>query len=380
MDERLVYFDYGSIYDMPGSAVIDNDYLYYICFNNNKLVKYSLVHRKVETVYYIPVVKRKWWLYRGISIYNNKIFLIPNTENVISVFDVNTEKFCEINDEVFDEIREKEAKIRHILQDGINLWLVSAETMQIFVLNMKTNAIELIDLSDCNCTSEFGQAILYEEYIYILSRDEKSGIRIHRENKKAYEWKAGKEIFYGAIVDGNVYFASAKKDIGGVWKRNIDTGESELAFSIDDDREIEIYRYWNVKVYERKVFFLPHDAKQMLVYDIDNQKIDYIDAIEEALGDEKRLYDLIRYNEEYVVIPCCGKEIWVCSSELIKQNKICYREEINDFVKRRMTMGCIKENEELEISEIMKNFMPNVEDEEMVHRNLGNEIHRAMIM
>jgi hypothetical protein len=222
--------------------------------------------------------------------------------------------------------------------------------------------------------------MLYGEYIYIVSRDEESGVSIHRESKKAYEWIAGKEIFYGAIVDGYIYFASANKNIGGIWKRNIDTGESELIFSISDDSEIKLYRYWNIIEYERKVYFLPIEAKEMVVYDIDNRKIEYMDVIGEAIQKKNRIFDLIRYNDRYIVIPFWGEEIWICSTEMKKQNKICYRAEINDFVKCHMEIGCILENEELEISEIMEGWMPDMEDENIVHQNIGNEIHKNVLM
>ena len=55
MDERLVYTNYMSLYDMPGAGVIDNNYLYYICLNNNKLIKYNLLLGEIEKVYYIPI-------------------------------------------------------------------------------------------------------------------------------------------------------------------------------------------------------------------------------------------------------------------------------------------------------------------------------------
>ena len=55
MDERLVYTNYMSLYDMPGAGVIDNNYLYYICLNNNKLIKYNLLLGEIEKVYYIPM-------------------------------------------------------------------------------------------------------------------------------------------------------------------------------------------------------------------------------------------------------------------------------------------------------------------------------------
>lgn len=380
MDGRLVYTNYRSLYDMPGAGVIDNNYLYYTCLNNNKLVKYNLSLKEIEKVYYIPIKNCKWWPYREMRLYQKKIFLIPHTENVISVFDFDAETFYEINEDIFEGIQEKEVKFRHCLQDGRNLWLVSAETKQVFVMDMEDNTIEAIDLSECNCTHDLGQAMLYGEYIYIVSRDEDSGVMIHRKNKKAYVWESGKEICYGAIVEGNIYYASVKKDIGGIWRRNIVTGDSEVVFPIIDNSEIKIYRYWNVKEYDGKVYFLPNDSQEILIYDIDNKKIGYIDVIGGEIDKKKRLYDLIRYNDGYVVIPYCREKILVCSMDFIIRNNICYKAEIKDFVDHQMNRGYIVENKELEISGIMKNLMLDMEGIDMARQDIGNEIHRAIIM
>ena len=379
MDERLVYTNYMSLYDMPGAGVIDNNYLYYICLNNNKLIKYNLLLGEIEKVYYIPIKNCKWWPYREMCLYQKKIFLIPHTEKVISVLDLDTDRFYEINDDIFEGIQEKIAKFRHCLQEGRNLWLVSAETKQVFVLDMDDNTIEGIDLSECNCTRELGQVMLYGEYIYIVSRDEDPGVRIHRENKTAYVWEPGREICYGAIVDGNIYYASAKKDIGGIWRRNIVTGDSEVVTSIIDDSEIKSYRYWNTTECDRKVCFLPVTSKEILMYDIDNKKIEYIDIIGGEIDNKKTLYDLIRYNDGYVVIPYCGEEIVVCASNFIMQKKICNKEEIKDFVNYQMNRGYILENKVLEINGIMKNLMLDMGEADSGRRDIGNQIHRNIM-
>ena len=375
MDERLVYTSYRSLYDMPGAMVIDNYYLYYTCLNNNKLVKYNLLLGEIEKEYYIPIKNCKWWLYREMCLYRKKIFLIPNTEKEISVLDLNAETFYGINEDRFEGIQEKEAKFRHCLQDGRNLWLVSTETKQVFVLDMENNTVEGIDLSECNCTHELGQAMLYGEYIYIVSRDEEPGVRIHRENKTVYVWQPGKEICYGAIVDGNIYYASAKKDVGGICRRNIDTGVSEVVFSIIDDSEIKTYRYWNAIECDRKVYFLPATEKEMLMYDMNNKKIEYMDVIGREADSKKKIYDLIRYNDGYVVMPFCSEEIVVCTSNFIVKKIISNKAEIKDFVNLQMNRGYILENEVLEINGIMKNLMLDMEEVDGVRQDIGNQIH-----
>lgn len=379
MDERLVIIGNISLYDVPGAMVIDDNYLYYTCINNNKLVKYNLTYREIEKVYYIPLKNCKLWPYREMCLYQKKIFLVPHTESVISVLDLDIEIFYELNEEVYKGIEEKQTKFRHCLQDGGHLWLVSTETKQVFVLDMEDNTIEAIDLSECNCTRELGQAMLYGEYIYIVSRDEDSGVRIHRESKTAYVWKQGKEISYGAIVDGNLYYASAKKDIGGIWRRNIATDDSEKVFSIIDNSEIKTYRYWNVKEYDRKVFFLPNDAQEILVYDIDESRIEYIDVISGEIKDKRIIVELLKYIGGYVVMPFCAEEILVCSLDFIIQNNISNKEDIKDFVNYHMNRGSILENKELEINIIMKNLMLDMEEADSVRQEIGNQIHRNIM-
>lgn len=379
MDERLVYTSYMSLYDMPGAVVIDDNYLYYTCLNNNKLVKYNLLHGEVEKVYYIPIKNCKWWPYREMCLYQKKIFLIPNTEKEIRILDLDTEIFYEINDNIFEGIQEKESKFRHCLQDGRNLWLVSVETKQVFVLDMEDNTIEGVDLSECNCTHELGQAMLYGEYIYIVSRDKEPGVRIHRENKIAYVWEPGKEICYGAIVDGNIYYASAKKDVGGICRRNIDTGASEIVFPIVDNSEIKIYRYWNVKEYDRKVYFLPNDAQKILVYDIDNTEMKYIDVMGREISDKSKIYELQKYIDGYVEMPFCGEEIVVCTSSFIMKNKIFNKAEIKDFINLQMNRGYIVETMELGINEIMKNLILNMEEADAVRQDIGSQIHSSIM-
>ena len=375
MDERLVYTSYRSLYDMPGAMIIDNNYLYYTCLNNNKLVKCNLLLGEVEKEYYIPTKNCKWWPYREMCVYQKKIFLIPNTENEISVLDLNSETFYGINEDRLEGIQEKEVKFRHCLQDGRNLWLVSAETKQVFVLDMENNTVEGIDLSECNCTHELGQAMLYGEYIYIVSRDKEPGVRIHRENKTVYVWQPGKEICYGAIVDGNIYYASVKKNVGGICRRNIDTGASEVVFSIEDDSEIKIYRYWNTIECDRKVYFLPNDAQKILVYGIDNSEIKYIDVIAREISNKSKIYEIQKLIDGYVVIPLCGEEIVVCTSNFIKKKTISNKAEIKDFINLQMNRGYILENEVLEINGIMKNLMLDMEEADSVRQDIGNQIH-----
>lgn len=261
---------------MPNAGVVvDRKYLYYTSANTNMLIKYDIYNKRNESVYYIPENEDKAYLFLAIYQYENKLFILPNNATKIYVFDMQNESFAIMKENILCEYS-KGMKFRETVCEENIVWISSAQKKHILKLDMKHEQLSEINLTYCDCSNNMGQPIMWRNHLYVPSIDDKYGVEIDIKTEQVSSWRAGANLAYGCIYDGEIYYTSSVKNVGGIWKKDIYTGEEQNIVSFYEDGEIRNYRYWRYQVSCDCILFLPCESNNIMSYNIKKKEVEYI--------------------------------------------------------------------------------------------------------
>lgn len=310
--------------DLFMDAATENDgVLYFTACNTNSLYQMDLTSQKIDILKKLPVYTDKIRKFTALVFHDNMIWMIPRGEIFFLIFDLLTERIRKINVPGLIEINFGKPLFRKPVVCGSIMWLTENFTTYIIKVDMDAFSCEIINTVDWQVGAKKNQINIQN---IVESNNQLFCFKNNCYENVSYDLRTGKITIlplksnknFGFVTDDRIYLAPKKYE-EEIVILNKDNYEVKKTFSIDDEFKStpEYYLYWYMKKIGDNVFFLPHEAKAMIIYD---EKKDYVKCC--RLNNERyrtlaeyqngvALDDLFCVHNILIGIPYMGNEIFI---------------------------------------------------------------------
>ncbi len=300
----------------PHAYCVSGEKIYFSTLFNNLLYEMDLKTLEYKE-YCIPYVRNTKFGYRQAVKYENRIILIPERGNYFTIFERGN----------FSTIISKGNYSDSCIKQEL-LYLLDRRRSCIDIFNMTTCCYvgEYSLPSNTDVDSYYTDIILDNELLYVLQTGKKQLIVINLDTDALELIQTDAIICYGVLFEGKIYYTSTKIDIDGIYAFDIENRISEKLVNIDykDKKAIEYYRFWNPKLIDGYIFFCPHEESAIISYCIADNTVNYINAFDsEAMtlrpDNRKAVYGIECFEDKLIIMPYYGNEI----SILLRQGTSC---------------------------------------------------------
>lgn len=315
------------------AACLVNKWIYFTSYNSNWLFKLNIDTKDIEAVHQLngPKTGMK---FSGLYYYNNQIWMIPWSIDYIYIYNLINSKLEQLflPKEMFEY--NHMIKFRKSILQEKYLWLLPCSYPGIIRIDMDEKVYKIYNDWPVNVNFDktkkmnFKMMTLYENNLYLFNDACNISIKMSTETGKMTEWKEGYDHSFGAIINNKLYTAPVKKFES---IQIIDLYDKEIIENITLPSKVwmsknqYLYSYWYTRTFENKLFYMPHEAYGTIMVDIETNKIDVIDI---DVSDYKTprqhknyaVYDVLPYEDNYIVIPYQGNKIIIVNGNgLIKK-------------------------------------------------------------
>lgn len=316
------------------ASCIAEDLLYFTTCNTKFLYTLNFDTNEITRIKFIPE-KNAGMLFAGLYNYGEKIWMIPWGGENIYIYNIKTNKLEQLS--LPNEMSQytSNPKFRKSILDKNNLYLLPTTYPGVIKIDMINISYEIYaDWPKCihfdkNNKMNFKMMTLYEENLYLFNDDVGKSVKISVSDGKMEIWDIGYNKHFGNIVNNNLYTSPVKnyKDIEKIELDSRKTKVKNIPVSKKNwSQRVDYYSYWYTKRFEDKMFFMPHEANNLMYLDIKNDTINMI-SIKDNKYKTKRInknhsiYEIHKYNDNFIIISYQGNLIVVINQndEIIKK-------------------------------------------------------------
>lgn len=326
------------------ASVYNAGNLYFVACNSSYLYKLNLHTGSINIVSKLKIDNNCLCKFAALIAYKEMIWMVPWLENYIYVYDTvkgMTKRYA------IPYLHER-VKYRKPVQAGKYLWLLPIKFKGVVRIDM--------DLMDFDIFDEWPEGVsfpddrkinfrmmcAYEGKLFLFRADCSHNIIVDMATGKMTIWNINIKNAFGTIVDGRLYLAPVEKGseikiykLGG-------TGyiPQEKPVCVDISQELsenmQVYSYWYTERSGDQIFFMPHEAKSVLLADAKSGKISSVTVdIDEGNtmrpNPEYAMYEVHKIGEEHLIIPYMGNKLVAVSDEGILQREIMLETEVENI-------------------------------------------------
>ena len=379
------------------SACIIEEWIYFTSYNSNWIFRLCIETGKIEAVH--PLLGTSNGMkFSGLYNYNNRIWMIPWNADYIYIFDIinfGVEKL-ELPEEL-PKYKDGEIFRKSIIQDKY-LWLLPCRYMGVIRIDMEEKIYKIYNewpsnvIIDKSKKMNFKMMLLYRNDLYLFNDACNMSIILSTQTGKMTEWKEGYGHSFGVIDKNKLYTCPTKEyepikiiTLGEIQKTETISLPNKLWMNRKNYSNF-IYSYWYCKIVGSKVIYMPHEANGIIIMDLIKEKINIIeidisDYITPREHKNYAVYDVLRYKDNYLVIPYQGNKIILITSNGLIKKEFLLQTDMKYFVQ---SMNESNQNNMLQFLETIGHFnvkMTNwgYKDCSMVDKSIGAAINRKIL-
>lgn len=266
--------------------------------------------------------------YCSMIVVDNLIWMIPMYEEAIAVYHIS-ERFVEKIDVPFDFGGRKGnvLKYRRALLQGKYIWLLPARAYAIMRLNTEDRTFHIlnewpddIEFEGLSREDSFVSMSIDDSKLYLFRGQSNKNIVVDTALCRMRQWDIPVEKRFGMVADGKLYLAPWQKYdelmISSYDNEKEYAGETfKIEFPDDIWTEIELYAFWYMFVLNNKIYFLPHEAKAIIVLDTLTGELKTVPVGMENYRSGARIqkgytgYDVKEYGKNVLIVPYMGNKV-----------------------------------------------------------------------
>ncbi len=379
------------------AACLVNKWIYFTSYNSNWLFKLNIDTKDIEAVHQLngPKTGMK---FSGLYYYNNQIWMIPWSIDYIYIYNLINSKLEQLflPKEMFEY--NHMIKFRKSILQEKYLWLLPCSYPGIIRIDMDEKVYKIYNDWPVNVNFDktkkmnFKMMTLYENNLYLFNDACNISIKMSTETGKMTEWKEGYDHSFGVIDKNKLYTCPTKEyepikiiTLGEIQKTETISLPNKLWMNRKNYSNF-IYSYWYCKIVGSKVIYMPHEANGIIIMDLIKEKINIIeidisDYITPREHKNYAVYDVLRYKDNYLVIPYQGNKIILITSNGLIKKEFLLQTDMKYFVQ---SMNESNQNNMLQFLETIGHFnvkMTNwgYKDCSMVDKSIGAAINRKIL-
>ncbi len=367
------------------TSCIVSDLLYFTATNSNFLYALNLKTEEVNRLKWIPE-KNKGMLFAGLYHYSGGIWMIPWSAEHIYIYDISKNKLSQLTLPKDMKGYTTNSKFRKSIIKDNYLYLLPVKYPGIIKVN--TNNISYEVYNDWPKIIKFGKnkkmnfkmMTLYENHLYLFNDEAEESIKVSTLDGKMEVWKAGHNHHFGNIINGKLYTTPVEnyQDIKKIDLNNPD----KIEYSIQMDTEnwiekVKVYSYWYTERIDNKIYFMPHEAKNLFYLDINIDAVNTIvidkkGYITQRVNENLSVYNIHKYGNDVIITTYQGNLIVKINDKDIVIKKYFLKEKNTENLESYLEM--IKA---LDIDFDLINW--NNENVEIPRAQVGQNIHNYIM-
>lgn len=330
MDQYWAKFKNIHIPVMASAGVQVGDKIYFTACNTSDLFVLDIASREIISVITLPCSANTWLMkYSSLVHYKGMIWMIPKFENEILVYDIEKELILRFPVPFLSENMGGSEKFRKAIQCEQYLWLLPATAECIVKIDMDHYSVSMLSEWPVSCHNmldvNFGVMHQFENKLYLFKKRFSNNLMADLETGKVSVWNVDLPGCFGMMLDENTVLCPPINNGDPLTLLDIPTGKKEL-FLLPDwiwQKERYVYSFWYSQKLGNKIFILPCDANAIIIYSIDEKKVQTIKLQADACScllpvKGVSAYDIFSIGTLKYIFPYAGNSITVIDDEEIR--------------------------------------------------------------
>lgn len=306
--------------------------LYFTTCNTDYLYKRDVITGAIEPLVELPCTIHNNMKFAALVAYRNRIWMIPWSEQYIYIYDIEINRIYllavpfEFDRQIYHTF------FRKPVQDGKYLWLLPCKEKAIFRIDMDKQSIKSyrnwpakISFDDKK-TMYFKNMSSEGKYLYLFRDGCSHNIRVDMTTGTMTIWDIPFTERFGTVAGENCILSPVHSG-DKVEVYSLQCGKKIKEFELPEWIWIQekLYSYWYVCSYDHFIYFMPNEAKALIILDLEKQHIitlkinsDYYKTLRFSGKSEFTGHELMEVKDEIWIMPLMGNEIHI----LDKHNRI----------------------------------------------------------
>lgn len=311
---------------MASAGVQVGDKIYFTACNTCNLFVLDIPSREIRTVITLPCSTNAWMKYASLVHYKGMIWMIPLYENEILIYDMEKKRVLRFPVPFCQEEMKGLAKFRRAVHCEQYLWLLPATVECVVRIDMDHYSISILSEWPVSCQNvsdvNFGVMRRLGNKLYLFKKKFSDNLVVDMETGEVSVWNVDLPGCFGVMLDENTVLCSPINNSDPLTLVDISSGRRE-SFSLPDwiwTEERFVYAFWHAYQFGDKIFILPHDANAIIVYSIDEKKMQTIKFQADTFSylipvKGVSAYDIFSVDTLKYVFPYMGNSITVIDDE-----------------------------------------------------------------
>lgn len=350
-------------------TVFENNF-YFTTYNTQNLYKLDLIKNEINIVCILPC-ETYGRNFSNMIIRNGKIWLIPWDYEKIIIFDLVTKQFQSFDIPFLQEQKGK-TKFRKAIEDENFLWLLPAKTKALIKIDMDKLVVYIYNnwpdeiYYDADCDMNFFMSFSLGNNIYLVKKGASHNLLVNKTTGKVsvLNYKLG--YGYGMLINDNKYILAPYHKDDAIEICDINKNLVERICVPDDVwGDAEYFEFWYLKKIDNIIYLLPHEAKKILLLNLDDFSMEIIEIPSKEASTKWRnkvigIYDVFRLSDKDYFIPYAANRIFVRDLFSNEMTYIDLAVHLNEINKEEFKLGLDLDESE---NYSLQNFLDNINDE-----------------
>lgn len=319
------------------AACLVNEYIYFTSYNSNWIFKLNIKTNNIEAVHLLLLKDSEMGMkFSGLYYYNDRIWMIPWTSENIYIYNIKNANVEQLP--IQNEISEysKLTQFRKSIVQGKYLWLLPCKYPGLIRVDMEEKSYDIYNEWPANVSFDeskgmnFKMMTLYNDYLYLFNDACNMSIKMSTKTGEMTPWTAGSNYSYGAVCN-NKFYTAPVREFDPIKIISLEDNHISKTINLPDTlwmkQQKYLYCYWYTKTFEDKIFFMPHEANGIIMLDLLTEEINIVnidisDYKTARVKNNYGVYDVLQYEDDYIIIPFQGNKIVIITGNGIIKEEI----------------------------------------------------------